>query len=62
MGVARLIDQSGGIQSAKKVGTPYYFSPEVCEDKLYDEKSDVWSLGVILYEMATLTRPFDADN
>lgn len=44
------------------VGTPYYISPEMCEGKIYDEKSDVWALGCIAYEMACLQRPFDASN
>jgi serine/threonine protein kinase len=44
------------------VGTPYYLSPELCEDKPYNEKSDVWALGVVLYECCTQKHPFDADN
>ena len=44
------------------VGTPYYLSPELCEDKPYNEKSDVWALGVCLYECCTKRHPFDADN
>eukprot|EP00877_Chromochloris_zofingiensis_P008776 jgi/Chrzof1/4151/Cz14g00290.t1 len=44
------------------VGTPYYLSPELCEDKPYNEKSDVWALGVTLYECCTQRHPFDADN
>ena len=44
------------------VGTPYYLSPELCEDKPYNNKSDVWSLGVILYELCTLRHPFEANN
>ena len=41
-----------------QTGTPYYASPEVWQDKPYDWKSDIWSLGVVLYEMCTLNPPF----
>lgn len=44
------------------VGTPYYLSPEQCEDKPYNAKSDIWALGVVLYECCAKKRPFDADN
>ena len=44
------------------VGTPYYMSPEVCESKPYTYKSDVWSLGCVLYELCALDHPFMADN
>jgi NIMA (never in mitosis gene a)-related kinase len=43
-------------------GTPYYFSPELCQSKPYNNKSDVWALGVVLYEMLTLSRPFQAKS
>eukprot|EP01004_Peranema_trichophorum_P002859 NODE_1887_length_1767_cov_42.545620_g1604_i0.p1 GENE.NODE_1887_length_1767_cov_42.545620_g1604_i0~~NODE_1887_length_1767_cov_42.545620_g1604_i0.p1 ORF type:complete len:523 (+),score=123.05 NODE_1887_length_1767_cov_42.545620_g1604_i0:95-1663(+) len=43
-------------------GTPYYFSPELCKNKPYNSKSDVWALGCILYEMCTLRHAFDAKN
>ncbi|CAD2218647.1 hypothetical protein AGDE_05387 [Angomonas deanei] len=43
-------------------GTPYYFSPELCQKKPYNNKSDVWSLGVVFYEMLTLHRPFTAKS
>ncbi|VEL16238.1 unnamed protein product [Protopolystoma xenopodis] len=36
------------------IGTPYYLSPEICENKPYNNKSDIWALGCVLYEMATL--------
>lgn len=36
------------------VGTPYYLSPEVCENRSYGYKSDVWALGCVLYELCTL--------
>ena len=52
----------GLILAVPQVGTPYYLSPEICEDKAYDHKSDVWSLGCILYEMATLKRAFNGQS
>ena len=45
-----------------QTGTPYYASPEVWKDKPYDHKSDVWSLGCVLYEMITLRPPFRAQD
>ena len=45
-----------------QTGTPYYASPEVWKDQPYDYKSDMWSLGCVLYEMATLKPPFRAEN
>ncbi|KAH9589142.1 Protein kinase domain [Trypanosoma melophagium] len=43
-------------------GTPYYFSPEICRNKPYNNKSDVWALGVLLYELATGRHPFDGNS
>lgn len=43
-------------------GTPYYFSPELCQSKPYNNKGDVWALGVIFYETLTLNRPFNAKS
>eukprot|EP00397_Hematodinium_sp_SG-2012_P005722 GEMP01005744.1.p1 GENE.GEMP01005744.1~~GEMP01005744.1.p1 ORF type:complete len:667 (+),score=125.66 GEMP01005744.1:68-2068(+) len=45
-----------------QTGTPYYASPEVWRDMPYDAKSDMWSLGCILYEMVALRPPFRADD
>jgi NIMA (never in mitosis gene a)-related kinase len=42
-----------------QIGTPYYLSPEICEDRPYNRKSDVWALGCVLYELCTLRRAFD---
>jgi len=45
-----------------QTGTPYYASPEVWSDKPYDYKSDLWSVGCILYELCTLRPPFRAQS
>ena len=45
-----------------QTGTPYYASPEVWRDQPYDMKSDIWSLGCVLYESITLKPPFRADD
>ncbi|XP_068953242.1 serine/threonine-protein kinase Nek1 isoform X2 [Petaurus breviceps papuanus] len=44
------------------IGTPYYLSPEICENKPYNNKSDIWALGCVLYEMCTLKHAFEAGN
>ena len=45
-----------------QTGTPYYTSPEVWKDRPYDSKCDIWSLGCVIYEMASLSPPFRASN
>eukprot|EP00210_Caulerpa_lentillifera_P005012 g4786.t1 len=44
------------------LGTPFYLSPELCDDAPYNEKSDIWALGVVLYECITGELPFFARN
>ena len=41
-----------------QIGTPLYLSPQIWQGKTYDSKTDIWSLGVMLYEMCTLNYPF----
>jgi NIMA (never in mitosis gene a)-related kinase len=45
-----------------QTGTPYYASPEIWKDKPYDLKSDLWSVGCVLYEMCALNPPFRAQD
>ena len=60
----------GDLNVSKKVksmcqtqtGTPYYASPEIWKDQPYDKKSDIWSLGCVLYEAITLKPPFRAND
>lgn len=46
--------------ASTRIGTPYYMSPELFNNKPYNHKSDIWALGCVLYEMAALTHAFDA--
>eukprot|EP01083_Nonionella_stella_P093883 263333_1 len=60
-GLAKMLDASS-LFAQTHVGTPYYMSPEQIQSKSYNEKSDIWSLGCIVYEMAMLSPPFKASN
>ncbi|XP_055493448.1 serine/threonine-protein kinase Nek3 isoform X1 [Leucoraja erinacea] len=44
------------------VGTPYYVSPEIWENKPYNNKSDIWALGCVLYEICALRHPFQSNS
>lgn len=61
LGVAKLLNQTQNMAHTI-VGTPYYLSPELCEEKPYNHKSDIWSLGCVLYELCTFKHPFEAKN
>ncbi|KAA6402885.1 MAG: putative MAP kinase kinase family domain protein [Streblomastix strix] len=60
LGVAKLLETQSFAKTM--VGTPYYIAPELIRGTPYTSKIDVWALGCILYELLTLTRPFDANN
>jgi len=61
-GLARMIYADRQTKTGALSGTPAYMSPEQVEGKRVDERSDVYSLGVILYEMVTGRIPFEADT
>ena len=57
-GLAHVLE-SPEYKATSFIGSPYYMSPEILSGNPYDEKSDVWSLGVVIYELATLRLPFE---
>ncbi|KAL0480307.1 Nek2 [Acrasis kona] len=60
-GLARMLGEDSHYAKTN-VGTPYYMSPEQINEKAYDEKSDIWSLGCVIYELCMLSPPFEAMN
>lgn len=58
-GLAKMLDQEHFMANTY-VGTPYYMSPEVLLDKPYTPQSDIWSLGCVIYELCTMSPPFQA--
>ncbi len=61
-GIAKLLANSAITHSGWWLGTPYYTSPEQARGAPGDERSDIYALGVILYEMCVGTLPFQGDN
>lgn len=60
-GIATVL--SNTLEKAKTIiGSPYYLSPEIIDNKPYNMKTDIWSLGIILYELCALTPPFNGNN
>ncbi|NXT40914.1 NEK1 kinase, partial [Pelecanoides urinatrix] len=60
-GIARVLNSTAEL-ARTCIGTPYYLSPEICQNKPYNNKSDIWALGCVLYEMCTLKHAFEAGN
>ena len=60
-GVSRVLANTNAMAHTK-IGTPYYLPPEICLGKRYDNKADIWSMGVVLYELTTLRHPFTGNS
>ena len=61
-GIAKAVSDSTLSETSKIIGSVHYFSPEQARGAYVDERSDLYSLGIVLYEMLTGTVPFDGDN
>merc|ERR1719197_429261 len=60
-GIAKVLESTAACAKTQ-IGTPYYLSPEICQEKAYAWPSDIWAMGCILYEMCALKVPFDAND
>ncbi|KAK3100216.1 hypothetical protein FSP39_016451 [Pinctada imbricata] len=60
-GIAKVLGSTAEL-ARTCIGTPYYLSPEIVENRPYNNKSDIWSLGCVLYELTTLKHAFEAGN
>jgi predicted Ser/Thr protein kinase len=62
-GIAKVVGQKSKLTQVGQVfGTPHYMSPEQCAGTAVDKRTDIYALGVIMYEMTSSRVPFDADN
>mmetsp|Transcript_29265 Transcript_29265/g.33541 ORF Transcript_29265/g.33541 Transcript_29265/m.33541 type:complete len:168 (+) Transcript_29265:258-761(+) len=59
-GFAEIFNPKKGLKDV--LGTPLFIAPEICSDKKYNSKADIWSLGVVTYFLLSGTPPFDGDD
>lgn len=60
-GISKILEETYG-NAQTCVGTPYYMSPELVKGESYNQKSDIWACGCVLYELLTLSKVFDGSN
>jgi NIMA (never in mitosis gene a)-related kinase len=60
-GIAKVLDHTQA-EAMTLIGTPVYLAPEVCDNRPYGIKADIWSIGVVMYEICALAQPFRAEN
>jgi serine/threonine protein kinase len=61
-GIAKAATQTGVTQVGVRKGKASYMSPEQCHARDVDRRTDIWAIGVVLFEITTMTRLFKADN
>jgi len=60
-GISKVLEETYG-KAETCVGTPYYMSPELIKGEPYNQKSDVWACGCVVFEVLTLKKVFEASN